>query len=69
MEGEFDALLKTLGALASQRLADVAVVAPAQLELRVLRPILMEHRPAMDVDFSEGTRPDDTVLINVYFAD
>ncbi len=67
-EGEFDALLKTLGALASQRSAGVAVVAPTQLEMRVLRPILMGHHPAMDVDFSEGTRPDNTVLINVSFA-
>ena len=47
----------------------VAVVAPAPLEMRVLRPILMGHHPAMDVDFSEGIRPDNTVLINVYFAD
>ena len=68
-EGEFDALLKTLGALASQRSAGVAIVAPAQLEMRVLRPILMGRHPAMDVDFSEGIRPDNTVLINVYFAD
>ena len=68
-EGEFDALLKTLGALASQRSAGVAIVAPAPLEMRVLRPILMGHHPAMDVDFSEGIRPDNTVLINVYFAD
>ena len=68
-EGEFDALLETLGALASRRSAGVAIVAPAQLEMRVLRPILMGRHPAMDVDFSEGIRPDNTVLIKVYFAD
>ena len=68
-EGEFDALLETLGPLASQRSAGVAVAAPAQLEMRVLRPILIGHHPAMDVDFSEGIHPDNTVLIDVYFAD
>lgn len=68
-EGEFDALLKMLGALVTQRSAGVTIVAPSQLEMRVLRPILMGHRPAMDVDFSVGIPPDNTVLVDVFFAD
>ena len=67
-EGEFDSLLQALGVLASERSAGLAVVAPAGLEMRLLRPILMGRTPAIDVDFSEGIRPDNTVLINV-FAD
>ena len=65
-EGEFDSLLQALGVLASERSAGLAVVAPAGLEMRLLRPILMGRTPAIDVDFSEGIRPDNTVLINVF---
>ena len=67
-DGEFDALLQALGVLASQRSAGVTVVAPAQLEMRALRPILMGRTPAIPVDFSEESRPD-TIRINVYFVD
>lgn len=64
-EGEFDILLEALGALASQRSADLTLMGPAALEMRALRPILMGRKPAIEVWFTERTRPDDVLLINV----
>lgn len=67
-EGEFDSVLQAVGVLASQRSVGLTVVGPADLEMRTLRPILMGRTPAMDAAFSESTRSDDTVLINVVAA-
>lgn len=64
-QGAFDNLLEALGAFASERSAAMTVAGPARLELRALRPMLMGRTPAVDVEFTESVRPDDTVLINV----
>lgn len=64
-EGEFDALLEAVGQWAAERRAGLAVAGPAAIEMRALRPILMGHTPALDVDFTEAIGPDNAVLINV----
>lgn len=66
--GEFDALLKALGVLASQRGAALSVAGPKELEMRTLRPVLTGRRPALDVRFEAAVRPDNTVLLQLLDA-
>ncbi len=65
VEGQFDALLKALGEIASQQSGRIAFAGPDETEIATLMPVLMGRRPVIDVEYDRVTQPDNTVRISL----
>ncbi len=65
VEGQFDALLKTLGEIASQQSGRIVFAGPDETEIATLMPVLMGRRPVIDVEYDRVTQPDNTVRISL----
>ncbi len=65
VEGQFDALLKALGEIASQQSGRIAFAGPDKTEIATLMPVLMGRRPVIDVEYDRVTESDNTVLIKL----
>lgn len=63
--GNFDLILEALGAIAVQRSGQISIVGPAELELAILKPVLMGRRTVIKVDYDRVKRPDQTVAVSV----
>lgn len=59
---ELDSLLEMIGAYSSERGAHLKVAGPVDLEMRIMRPILMGRTPAMDVEFTAA----ETIRMEVF---
>ena len=64
-EGEFDAILEELGAIAVQRSGRISVVGPGELEVAILKPVLGGRRSVIKVDYKQVNRPDQAVVVSV----
>ncbi len=65
VEGQFDALLKALGEIASQQSGRIAFAGPVETEIATLMPVLMGRRPTIDVEYDQVAQSDNTVLIKL----
>ena len=63
--GEFDTVLEALGSIASQRSGRITFAGPDETEIATLKPLLMGRRPAIDVEYDQVTRPDNSVVIKL----
>lgn len=64
-EGVFDAVLEELGAIAVRRSGRIHVVAPIELEVTILKPVLAGRQSVIKVNYEEVNRPDQTVVVSV----
>ncbi len=64
-DGKFDVMLEALGTIAAQRSARIAIEAPEELEVPILRPILAGRKTVIDVVYQPTSRLAETVLINL----
>ena len=64
-DGKFNVMLEALGTLAAQRSAQIAIEAPAELEVPILRPVLGGRKTVIDVIYRPVSQPTSTVLINL----
>jgi copper chaperone CopZ len=64
-EGQFDEVLEAIGAMAVQRSVRISVVGPEELELAILKPVLMGRRTVIDVEYEPVTRPDQSVVVSL----
>ena len=62
-EGQFDLVLEEIGAIVVQRSGRISVAGPAELELAILRPVLMGLRTVIEVDYDRVDRPDQAVVV------
>ena len=62
-DGQFDEVLEAIGAIAVQRSGRISVVGPAELELAILKPVLMGRRTAIEVEYDRVDRPDQAVVV------
>ena len=65
VEGQFDAILKAFGEMASQQSGRIAFTGPVETEIATLMPVLMGRRPVIDVEYDQATQPDNTVIIKL----
>jgi copper chaperone CopZ len=63
--GEFDAILEELGTIAVQRSGRISVVAPGELEVAILKPVLAGRKSVIKVDYEQVNRPDQAVVVSV----
>jgi len=64
-DGQFDQVLEDIGAIVVQRSGRILVSGPAELELAILKPILMGRRTVIKVDYDRVKRRDQTVALTV----
>ncbi len=64
-DGQFDEVLEAIGAMAVQRSGRISVVGPEELELAILRPVLMGHRTVIEVEYEPVNRPDRAVVVSL----
>jgi len=64
--GQFDEVLEAIGAIAVQRSGRISVVGPADLELAILKPILMGRRTVIKVDYDRSVSLKETVAVSVF---
>ena len=64
-DGKFDVMLEALGTFAAQRSAQIAIEAPAELEVPILRPVLAGRKTVIDVIYRPVSQPTKIVLINL----
>ena len=64
-DGQFDAVLEALGAIAADRSGRVSIVAPVALETAILKPILVGRKTVIRVDFDQASGPDQTVVVSL----
>ena len=62
-DGQFDEVLEAIGAIAIRRSGRISVVGPADLELAILKPVLMGRRTVVKVDYDRVNRPDQAVVV------
>ena len=65
-DGQFDEVLEAIGAIAVQRSGRISVVGPADLELAILKPILMGRRTVIKVDYDRSVSLKETVAVSVF---
>lgn len=63
--GEFEMMLEELGAIAVQRSDRISVVAPGELEVAILRPVLAGRKTVIKVDYEQAAQPDQAVVVSV----
>jgi copper chaperone CopZ len=63
--GEFEDVLDALGDIAMQRSGRVSVIAPADLETTILKPVLAGRRTVIKVNYDRATRADQNVVVSV----
>ncbi len=64
-DGQFDEVLEAIGAIAVRRSGRISVVGPADLELAILKPVLMGRRTVVKVDYDRVNQPDRSVTVSV----
>lgn len=64
--GKFDVMLEALGTIAAERSARIAIEAPEELEVLILRPVLAGRKTVIDVVYLPAKQPIETVLINLF---
>ena len=64
--GKFDVMLEALGSIAAQRSARIAIEAPEELEVPILRPVLAGRKTVIDVDYRPVKQPIEIVLIKLF---
>jgi copper chaperone CopZ len=64
-DGDFDAILEELGAIAVQRSGRITVVGSEELEVAILKPVLAGRRSVIKVDYEQINRPDQAVVVSV----
>ncbi len=60
-----DEVLEAIGAIAVQRSGRISVVGAADLELTILKPVLMGRRTVVKVEFDRVKQPDQGVTVSV----
>ena len=65
-DGKFDVMLEALGTVAAQRSARLAIEAPTELEVPILRPILAGRKTVIDVVYRPVKQPINNVLIKLF---
>lgn len=65
-DGKFDVMLEAIGTIAAQRSARIAIEAPEELEVPILRPVLAGRKTVIDVDYRPVKQPIETVLIKLF---
>ena len=58
-------MLEAIGAIAVQRPGRISVVGAADLELAILKPVLMGRRTVVKVDYDRVNQPDRSVTVSV----
>ncbi len=58
-----DEVLEAIGAIAVQRSGRISVVGAADLELAILKPVLMGRRTVIEVEYDRVDRPDRAVVV------
>jgi len=64
-DGQFDEVLEAIGAMAVQRSVRISVVGPEELELAILKPVLMGRRTVIEVEYEPVNRPDQSVVVSL----
>jgi hypothetical protein len=64
-EGQFDEVLEAIGAIAVKRSGRISIAGPAELELTILKPVLMGRRTVIKVDYDRVERPEQPVVVSV----
>ena len=64
-DGQFDEVLEAIGAIAVQRSGRISVVGPEELELAILKPVLMGRRTVIEVEYEPVNRPDQAVVVSL----
>ena len=64
-DGEFDAVLDALGAIAVQRSGRISVVGPSELEVAILRPVLAGRKTVIEVEYEPINRPDEAIVVSL----
>ena len=64
-DGQFDEVLEAIGAIAVRRSGRISVIGPAELELAILKPVLMGRRTVVKVDYDRVNRTGQTVVVSV----
>ena len=65
-DGKFNVILEALGTIAAQRSARIAIEAPEELEVPILRPVLAGRKTVIDVVYRPMKQPIETVLIKLF---
>ena len=65
VDGQFDEVLEAIGAIAVQRSGRISVVGPEELELAILKPVLMGRRTVIEVEYEPANRPDQAVVVSL----
>ena len=65
VDGQFDEVLEAIGAMAVQRSGRISVVGPEELELAILKPVLMGRRTVIEVEYETVNRPDQAVVVSL----
>ncbi len=64
-DGQFDEVLEAIGAIAVQRSGRISIVGAADLELAILKPVLMGRRTVVKVDYDRVNQPDRSVTVSL----
>jgi len=64
-DGQFDEVLEAIGTMAVQRSGRISVVGPEELELAILKPVLMGRRTVVEVEYEPVNRPDQAVVVSL----
>ena len=65
VDGQFDEVLEAIGAMAVQRSGRILVVGLEELELAILKPVLMGRRTVIAVEYEPVNRPDQAVVVSL----
>ena len=60
-----DEVLEAIGAIVVQRSGRISVVGAADLELAILKPVLMGRRTVVKVEYDRVKQPDQGVTVSV----
>ena len=64
-DGKFDVMLEALGTIAAEQSARIAIEAPEELEVPILRPVLAGRKTVIDVVYQPVKQPIKPVLIDL----
>ena len=64
-DGQIDAVLEAIGAIAADLSARISIVGPEELELAILKPVLAGRKTVIEVEYDRMIRPDNTIRINL----
>jgi len=67
--GELDTMLEELGAIAAQRSGRITVVAPEELEVAILGPVLGGRKTVLKVDYEPAAESDRPIIVSVAAQD